>query len=66
MSDTKLTKVRILQNDCEAYGIIEAKNGAEIEVAPELAKRMAISGHAAIVKNDFAPVESSPEDKKKK
>lgn len=57
MSDIKLTKVRILQDDCEAYGIIEAKNGATTEIDPELAKRMEISGHAEIIKEKVAKEE---------
>lgn len=59
MSDIKTTKVRILQDDCEAYGIIEAKNGATTEIDSKLAERMAISGHAEIIKEKVAK-----EDKK--
>lgn len=63
MSDIKTTKVKILQDDCEAYGVYETKNGAEIEVAPELAERMALSGHALIVTDKKAKSEFK-EDKK--
>lgn len=63
MSDIKTIKVKILQEDCEAYGVYETKNGAEIEVAPELAERMSLSGHALIVTDKKVKTESKDEKK---
>jgi len=48
MSEDIKVKVRILQDDCEDYGIIETKNGATIEIDKALADRMVLSGHATI------------------
>jgi hypothetical protein len=42
-------KVRILQDDCSAYDVLETKNGAQIEIAKDVAERMAQSGHAEII-----------------
>ena len=58
MSDIKTTKVRILQDDCEAYGVMETKNGATIEIDNKLAERMELSGHAEIISDKASKTEN--------
>jgi hypothetical protein len=48
-------KVRILQDDCEGYGLYETKNGATIEIDSDLAARMVQSGHAVIETAEAKP-----------
>lgn len=52
-------KVRILQDDCSAYGLIEAKNGATHEIDKSLAERMVSSGHA-LIEDDKAKTKPEP------
>ncbi len=55
MSDTTKIKVRLLQDDCEAYEIMQTKNGAIIEIDKTVADRMVASGHATIETAEAKP-----------